>query len=263
MKLFRLAAPGSRRTCLVGTMLAVLLLDLGLAGWRHFVPESVRPSDANFRANPAGYGALLTRLAAQSGRPCDVIFIGASNVESFDTEGRVAWDRYYASRHSFDFGIGGDRTQDVLWRFDHVNLSGLHPKVAVIFVGLNNLPAPAHDVALGIEAVVQRTRAAFPGVRILLVGLTPNYKDDALTVAVNRKLREFADNESVFYVDLHSHMPREGNNWKGLGADHYHLTAQGYEMWAEQMEPYMQRLLAPQKPVLAGEKTRLAGTQSL
>ncbi len=68
---------------------------------------------------------------------------------------------------------------------------------------------------------------------------------------MNRLLRAYADNRTTFYVDLYSRMPREGDNWKGLGPDHYHLTAQGYQTWAEQMEPLMQRCLATTQSQLA------------
>ncbi len=147
--------------------------DAGVLAWRHFVPDSVRPERCGiWRRTRAGYGALLTRLAAQSGKPCDVIFIGASNIEGFGTEGRAAWERYYAPRHAFNFGVAGDKTQDVLWRFDHLQLGRLQPKVAVVFVGLNNLPASPRDVAMGIERVTERTRAAFPGIKVMLVSLT-------------------------------------------------------------------------------------------
>jgi lysophospholipase L1-like esterase len=33
-------------------------------------------------------------------------------------------------------------------------------------------------------------------------------------------------------------------NWKGVGKDHIHLNATGYQIWADAMEPLLTKLLA-------------------
>lgn len=224
-------------------MVGTLLLDVVVLEMRYLVPETVRPSDTNFEANPASNGQVLVRLAEQSGKPCDVIFIGASNVEYWATEGKAVWDRYYAPRHAFNFGVAGDKTENVLWRFDHMNLSGLKPKVGVVFIGLNNFAATPREVAMGVKAIAAKAQAVFPGIKVLVVSLTPNGRDDEEVVLANKILEAYADNKTTFYVDIYSHMPREEDNWKGLKPDHLHLTAEGYQIWAEQMEPLIQKIL--------------------
>lgn len=98
---------------------------------------------------------------------------------------------------------------------------------------------------MGVKAIAKKTRTVFPGIKILVVSLTPNGRDDAAVVLANNILQDYADGKDIFYVDIYSHMPRQGDNWKGLRADHLHLTAEGYQMWAEQMEPLMQKILSP------------------
>jgi lysophospholipase L1-like esterase len=226
-------------------MVGTLLLDIGVLEIRYLVPDTVRPSDTNFTANPLSNGKLLERLAEQSGKPCDVIFIGASNVEFWNTEGSAVWDRYYAPRHAFNFGVSGDKTENVLWRFDHMNLSGFKPKVGVVFIGLNDLVATPRETAMGVKAIAEKTRSIFPGIKILVVSLTPNWRNNTEVVEANKILQAYADDKDIFYVDIYSSMPREGDNWKGLRPDHLHLSAEGYEIWAAQMEPLMQRFLPP------------------
>jgi lysophospholipase L1-like esterase len=207
-------------------------------------PPTIRPSDANFINNPTGNGEVLVRLGEEKGKTCEMIFIGASNVEYWGQEGREVWDKYYAPRHAFNFGVAGDKTEDVLWRLDHMNLKSINPKVAVIFIGLNNFADTPRDTVAGVKAVMKKTASVFPGVKILVMSITPSQRATKTVLRANEMLRSLGDNQSVFYIDLYSQMPRQGDNWKGLKPDHLHFTTEGYEMWAEQMEPTLQKILS-------------------
>ena len=245
MNLLPQAAKQRLRILAAALMIGTMLVDAGAFDIHFFLPSSARASDSNFVANPGAYGAMLTRLADEAGKQCDIIFIGASNVEYWTSEGKPVWDHYYAPRHAFNFGVGGDKTENVLWRFDHINLSGMKPKVAVVFVGLNNFESSPKDLATGIKAVVKRTLATFPGSKVILVSLTPNGRDNDQCVQTNAILRKYANNTDIYYVDIYSKMPREGDSWKGLKPDRLHFTEDTYRMWAKQMEPLIQRFLGP------------------
>ena len=65
----------------------------------------------------------------------DLVYVGDSIVERYDTQGKRTWDRYYAPRHALNLGISGDRTEHVLWRLDHGNLAGLAPTLAIVMIG--------------------------------------------------------------------------------------------------------------------------------
>jgi len=231
------------RLLAVALMIGTLTLDAGVLELRYLVPITVLPSDSNFINNPQSNGELLVRLSEARGKPCDMIFIGASNVEYWNTEGSAIWDKYYAPRNAFNFGVAGDKTENVLWRFDHMNLSGLKPKVAVIFIGLNNFTDTPHEIALGVEAVMKKTQETFPGIKVLLVSLTPNDRDNVTVEQANQLIRSYADNQTVFYIDIYSKMPREGDNWRGLKGDHLHMTEEGYKVWADEMEPTLHQIL--------------------
>ncbi len=225
-------------------LLATLLLAVTL--WVDYLPSAetkqVDPSPV-----AADRGARQ-RLEQLDGRPCDLIFIGASNVELFSTTGRQVWDHYYSSRHPLNFGIGGDTTGLALQRLDDPSLRRLRPKVAVVFVGLNNLVETPSQVADGIIAVAGKAKAIFPGVHVIVVSLTPNGRNDASVVQTNRLVRDQAESRDFTYLDLYSHLPRSGNNWIGLRADQLHLNARGYTIWAKQMEPLLEPLLPLDPP---------------
>ena len=91
---------------------------------------------------------------------------------------------------------------------------------------------------------MEKTQAIFPGVKVLLVSVTPSDRAGETVLRANEMLKGLADNQTVFYIDLYSQMPREGDNWKGVGRDHLHLTQEGYELWASEMEPLLSKLLS-------------------
>jgi hypothetical protein len=78
----------------VALMVGTLTLDAVTLELHYLIPDSVQPSDSNFKNNPAGNGEVLMRLSVQKGKATDLIFIGASNVEYLNTEGSAVWDKY-------------------------------------------------------------------------------------------------------------------------------------------------------------------------
>src|SRR5262245_2697143 len=67
----------------------------------------------------------------------DLLFIGDSITEGWAGQGKKVWEKYYANRKAMNAGVGGDRTQHVLWRMDNGNVDGIHPKLTVIMIGTN------------------------------------------------------------------------------------------------------------------------------
>ena len=70
---------------------------------------------------------------------------------------------------------------------------------------------------------------------------------------VDSIIKSYADNSTVYYLDLVPLMPpvttttpggKTDTNWKGLGKDHLHPNAIGYQIWADAMEPLLTKLLA-------------------
>jgi lysophospholipase L1-like esterase len=210
------------------------------------------PSDSNRRSHPAGYASCTKRVADIQGKPCDIIFIGDSITDNFiasptpnwDEVGKEVWDKHYSGRNVLNFGVGADRTQDVLWRLENMDVKNLHPKVAVILIGTNNNPYTPEDIAAGVKAVVVKTQETFQGVKIILISILPNARATQKMEDANKIIATFGDDKTVFYFDLASKMTPEGNGWKGIGKDNLHLTPEGYELWASEMEPLLTKLLA-------------------
>jgi len=194
------------------------------------------------------------RVAAAQGKQIDLLFIGDSITQNFVEEptpawplvGASVWKKHYAARSALNFGVGSDGTEHILWRMDHENIKTFKPRVVVLLAGANDLQYSADDIAAGIKAVLEKSRAMYPDAKVILMATLPNGRDMPKTVAANKITSTFADDRTVFYLDLAPWMPAAGDNFKGVGFDHIHLTPDGYEIWASHLDPLLDRLLAPQ-----------------
>ncbi len=102
----------------------------------------------------------------------DLLFMGDSITQGWANND--VWKRYYGARKPANFGIGGDRTQHVLWRLDHGEMEGISPKVIVLMIGTNNIGNNTpEEIAEGVRAIVDRMRSAAPEAKILLLGVFP------------------------------------------------------------------------------------------
>jgi lysophospholipase L1-like esterase len=230
--------------------LALCLLFPALAA-AQAPPSSTVPSDSNNRAHAAWNDACRARVAAAKDGPVDILFVGDSITESWtasawggEDRGLAVWNARYVPRNALDFGVGADATQNILWRLDTMDVQSLHPKVIVLLAGTNNTRDTALDIAAGVHAVLGKLRQMYPAARVILVSIMPNRRADALMMDADTILKSFADNRTVFYLDLVPLMPPEGDNWKGLGKDHLHPNEAGYRIWADAMEPLLTKLLA-------------------
>src|SRR5271170_7941364 len=145
------------------------------------IPEpnsATTPDNTRYLNNPELLAQCQERLAAFNDQPCDIIFIGDSITERWLAAGKPIWDKSYAPRHALDFGIGGDKTQNVLWRLANMDVQQLKPKVAVILIGTNNLANEPHEIADGIKAVIANTEETFAGVKIILVSIMPSNRSN-------------------------------------------------------------------------------------
>src|SRR5512145_675377 len=81
----------------------------------------------------------------------DLIFIGDSITQGWEGAGKGVWAEFYGKRNAVNLGIGGDRTQHVLWRLDHGNIEGISPKLAVLMIGTNNSGSNSSEqIAAGV-----------------------------------------------------------------------------------------------------------------
>ena len=139
----------------------------------------------------------------------DIEFIGDSITQGWEGAGKGVWQKFYGDRKCLNFGVGGDRTQHVLWRFEHGQLDGLKPKVAVVMIGTNNSNGSDNtesEILEGVTAIVRQIRERVPETRILLLGIFPRGKTFSAqrgkVLQVNQALARRDDGNTVRYLDI-------------------------------------------------------------
>jgi lysophospholipase L1-like esterase len=177
-----------------------------------------------------------------------LLFLGDSITQGWNNN--KVWKRYYAPRKAANFGIGGDRTQHVLWRIQNGELDGIHPGAVVLMIGTNNAGSNSPEqIAQGVEAIVKELRSRLPDAKILLLGVFPRGEkpDNRLrhrVAQVNEIISGLGDGKVVHYLDIgQAFLNPDGTISRSIMPDFLHLTEHGYRLWAEAMEPTLWKLL--------------------
>jgi beta-glucosidase len=217
----------------------------------------------------------------------DLVFIGDSITQGWEGNGKDVWKKHYGPRKAMNLGIGGDRTQHVLWRLENGNIEGIKPKLAVIMIGTNNSnnkDNTSAEIAEGIKAIVAKLRDKLPETKILLLAVFPRgamsdaqiekiverdekKKPDAAELPakiaakrdyvksqrkkiadVNETVSKLADNKSIFYLDIGpKFLDADGTIPDDIMPDHLHLSPKGYQIWADAIEAKVADLLGEKK----------------
>jgi lysophospholipase L1-like esterase len=186
----------------------------------------------------------------------ELVFFGDSITHRWEENGKDVWNKYYAGRRAMNAGIDGDATQTLLWRIQHGNLEGIHPKVVILLIGSANTTDPRQspeDITDAIHEIVKVVRNRAPEASILLLSILPRWYTRTPEVeraaAANQLVSRLADNRKIFYLDISGKLVNsEGSESFYVMPEYVHLTRNGYEVWAEAMELTLARLLSEKCP---------------
>ena len=194
------------------------------------------PDEPYFATWSARHRQHLMRAKAEE---IDLLLIGDSITEGWGVEGQPAWNELLARYRPAEFGIGGDRTEGVLWRLQNGSLDGLRPQLVVLLIGTNNLAwQTPPQVVEGVAAVVRELRTRLPQSHVLLMALLPrelkaDHPTRALLAEVNAGLARFADDQTTFLDLGPKYVLPDGTLRTDLLPDLLHLSPAGYRVWAE------------------------------
>jgi lysophospholipase L1-like esterase len=186
----------------------------------------------------------------------NVLFIGDSITALWNKKdvGLDVWNEYFEPLGAAQFGVSGDKTQEILWRLSEGGeLENVNPQVIVYLGGVNNIFSgeTSDNVVGGIKATLDYLQKRLPESKIILLGLlptgfTPGNNIQVKNDAVNKKISKFADNKNIFYLDLGSNFLNADKSLKkeAFNADGVHPCTQGYEIFATNLKPKVEKLLA-------------------
>lgn len=193
-----------------------------------------------------------------------LVFLGDSITHGWEGKGKAVWEKYWAPLNAANFGIGGDRTEHVLWRMEHGNFDGLKPKEIVLMIGTNNTghqgrpqkeldgatyQCTAQQTADGVKAIVTKLKEKCPGAKILVLaifprGEKPTDKMRQQNEETNAIIAKLADNKTVFFMDIGAKfLQPDGTLSRDIMPDLLHPNEKGYEIWAEAIAPKVNELL--------------------
>ena len=164
------------------------------------------------------------------------------------------WKANFFGWNAADFGWGGDRVENILWRIENGELDGVNPKVIVLLAGTNNVgkqpggEAKIADITRGIKALIELCQRKAPNATIIITGIFPR-GDSAVNpeiARINENISRFADGRRVRYVNINDKLAdQNGKLLDGVTVDGLHPTIRGYQIWADALKPLLTELLGP------------------
>jgi len=225
----------------------------------HYSPPPVPADQPRMRSDNNSHLAHQQLLAKAKTGGIDLYFLGDSITRrwgALDYPDLLAhWRQSFNGWNAGNFGWGGDRTENILWRLENGELDGVNPKVIVLLAGTNNLgkeaadDAKVADVTKGLQAIVELCRKKAPAATIVLTAIFPRNDSTVAMPAIsgiNVNLAKIADGKTVRLVDVNARLAdAKGMLFEGMAVDKLHLTAKGYQVWADGLKPILTELLGP------------------
>jgi lysophospholipase L1-like esterase len=181
----------------------------------------------------------------------NVLFMGDSITDAWrGGAAKPTWEKYFVPLKSANFGIGGDRTEHVLWRLQNGELDGIKPKVVVLMIGTNNTSSnSAEQIADGIKAIVKTIHEKSPQSKVLLLAVFPRGEKPGTPArekiaTINKTISALDDGgKTVKYMDIgEKFLQKDGTLTKDIMYDYLHLSARGYEIWGDAIAETVQQL---------------------
>ena len=231
-----------------------------LAGWagQNAAIATLQPvprSDAN---SMLAHQQLLQK--ARAGH-IDLYFLGDSITRRWGaTDYPQLLDHWNASFHGWNaanFGWGGDKVENILWRVQNGELDGVNPRVIVLLAGTNDvgnhLPPEGMEpvaarIAAGIEGLLRAVHMKAPGATVILMGILPRGDNPAvmpLIDGINLRIERLADGRRVRYLNINRQLTAaDGSLLPGMMmAEQLHPALPGYRVWAAALDPLLTQLL--------------------
>ncbi len=208
------------------------------------LPACLHPMPRTDEWAKARQDEVLRRVREAKG-PVNVVFIGDSITQGWEDAGKEIWARDYAPLGALQVGVGGDRTEHLLWRLAQAPLTPLDPKVIVLMIGTNNAASGRDSGELiirGVRAVADELHRQCPAARVLVLDIPPRGVQlnplRGMVLQVNQALSQVAWPEGVTFVRVgDGFVHADGHIDPAVMPDFLHFSPAGYDQWSEGIRP--------------------------
>jgi len=199
------------------------------------------------------HAKLVDYIQANPG-PVDVLLVGDSITQQWGSpldsgSLNAPWKKEFDALKTLNIGIGGDKTQNVLWRLEHGGVDGLEPRAIVLMIGNNNMfftpETSTSAAAQGIAMCAKTLRRKFPEAQIIVAKILPAHEpgnrfyEDIRKTNTELDRLQLEEDPKVRVLDLWSDFSNaDGTLIKELFTpDAIHLSLEGYRVYAERLRP--------------------------
>ena len=194
----------------------------------------------------------------KNGQKIELLVVGDSITQNFDKggPGEKVWKKYFAPLNALNLGFGGDRTNHVLWRLDHLPSLKTAPKAASLMIGTNNicwgsdLPKQAAD---GVRAIAKKLNEMYPDMEILVLGVFPrrrtiDHPHRKEILELNSYLPGLIkDIPNVTYLDIgQKFLDNKGFLSEEMMPDTTHPSEKAHDIWAKAIVPKLKKMMEVQ-----------------
>ena len=215
------------RKTLITAIVILLALAAFVVGRRAYYRFWVYPKMAAH--NAAERQKLKERYYADSNDPNEVLFVGNSLTQRFDT------DKWFDKPNFKNRGIGLNKTTDILDRLDEIVES--EPLMILLMIGVNDLPSNRLDTILQhYQEILQTIKTSTPNTEVVVQSILPTV-DNSMTqvnkqiLELNPEIKQLATKFGYRYLDLHTLIMRHPDRSSLYVNDQVHLNEQGYQLW--------------------------------
>jgi lysophospholipase L1-like esterase len=220
-------------------------------GWRLYTEEHA----TNKVKDQWWQGKHNALVAKAKSTPARLQFFGDSITEGIGTDSIGMLKEKFPDLDPENFGIGGDITEELMFRITHGELGG-KPKLMVVLIGTNDLVVPpiksAHGIAQNVADIVEIFRTYQPASKVLVMGVLPRGGPDDPKRAeftekikqINHELAQLDNGKKIRFIDIGSKFVDEkGQARVDLMPDYLHPNHKGYEVWFDAIKPTVNAML--------------------
>jgi beta-glucosidase len=188
-------------------------------------------------------------------RKIELLMVGDSITNNFDKKGpgEPVWKKYFTPLNALNLGFGGDRTNHVLWRLEHLPKIKPAPLAASLMIGTNNIcwgSDKPKQAAEGIQEITRKLNAMYPKMKILVLGVFPrreqlDHPHRKQIIELNSYLPDLLkDIPNVSFMDIGSEfLDEKGFLSREMMPDTTHPSEKAHEIWAQAITPKLKEMM--------------------